>query len=207
MAIVDLNKKKVTCKIVYYGPARSGKTTNLRYIYGFFKKYAMGEMISIETPSDRTLFFDFVPIGLGKIKGFDVLLQMYTVPGDVHFKSTRKLVLRQVDGIVFVADSHKDSRQENIAILEDLKQNLNEIDLDIFKIPLILQYNKRDLGEAGISLMPIKMMEMDLNEHLKVPSFPSSASLGQGVLEVLKECLKITFRSLSIAFENEALTW
>lgn len=196
MAVFNLKKREIECKIVYYGAGRCGKTTNLEYVFNTYKKQITGEMVSIDTVGDRTLFFDFLPMGLGKIKGCEVRVQLYTVPGQVQYSSTRKLVLRGVDGIVFVADSLEARREKNMLSLMDLQKNLKEYNISIFKIPLILQYNKRDLKEHGIPLMSTKMMEKDLNRQLKVPSFPASAVNGYGVGVTLKECLKLTLQSL-----------
>lgn len=153
-------------------------------------------MVSINTDGDRTLFFDFLPMGLGKIKDCDVRVQLYTVPGQVQYTSTRKLVLRGVDGIVFVADSLDVRREKNMLSLKDLQKNLRENDINIFKIPLILQYNKRDLADQSIPIMTIAEMERNLNRQLKVPSFSSSAVNGYGVGATLKEILKLTLQSL-----------
>ncbi len=196
MAIVNLKKKQIECKIVYYGPGRCGKTTNLEYIHKAYKKQVKGEMVSINTDGDRTLFFDFLPLELGKLKGCDVRVQLYTVPGQVRYESTRKLVLRGADGIIFVADSLEVRREKNILALKDLHQNLKEYNLSIFKLPLVLQYNKRDLSDANIALMPLEQMEHDLNRQLKVPSFPGSALTGKGVGKTLNACLKLLLKSL-----------
>jgi signal recognition particle receptor subunit beta len=196
MAIFNLKKREIECKVVYYGPGRCGKTTNLEYIFKAYKKQIAGEMVSINTEGDRTLFFDFLPMGLGKIRGCDVRVQLYTVPGQVKYSSTRKLVLRGVDGVVFVADSLEVRRERNMLSLKDLQKNLKEYGLSIFTVPLIIQYNKRDLAEEGIPLMPIDQMENDLNRQLKVPSFPASAVKGDGVGATLKECLKMTLKHL-----------
>ena len=196
MAIFTLKKREIECKIVYYGPGRGGKTTNLEYIFKTFRKQITGEMVSINTEGDRTLFFDFLPMGLGKIKGCEIKVQLYTVPGQVQYSSTRKLVLRGVDGIVFVADSLQVRREKNMLSLKDLQANLKEYGLNIFKVPLVLQYNKRDLGEQGIPVMDIEQMDRDLNRQLKVPSFPGSALKGDGVGVALKECMKLTLKSL-----------
>ena len=201
MAIFNLKKKEIECKVVYYGPGRCGKTTNLEYVFGAYKKQVKGEMVSINTEGDRTLFFDFLPIGLGQIKGCDVRVQLYTVPGQVKYSSTRKLVLRGVDGVVFVADSLEVRREKNMISLKDLQSNLKEYGKSIFQVPLILQYNKRDLAEQGIPLMPVEQMERDLNRQLKVPSFPASAVSGKGVGATLKECLKQTLISLQKEFQ------
>jgi signal recognition particle receptor subunit beta len=195
MAILNLQKREIECKIVYYGPGRCGKTTNLEHIFKTYKKQITGDMVSVDTEGDRTLFFDFLPMGLGKIKGCEVRVQLYTVPGQVQYRSTRKLVLRGVDGVVFVADSLDVRREKNMESLKDLQQNLKEYGTSIFKIPLVIQHNKRDLGEQGFPLMSIDQMERDLNRQLKVPSFPASAFTGQGVGATLKECLKLTIKS------------
>ncbi len=200
MAIFNLKKRVIECKIVYYGPGRCGKTTNLEYVFKSYKKQVSGEMVSINTEGDRTLFFDFLPMGLGKIRGCDVRVQLYTVPGQVKYSSTRKLVLRGVDGIVFVADSLEVRREKNMLSLKDLQTNLREYGKSIFKVPLILQYNKRDLADEGIPLMSMERMEKDLNKQLKVPSFPASAVKGNGVGVTLKECFKSTLKSLQREF-------
>jgi signal recognition particle receptor subunit beta len=196
MAIFNIKKREIECKIVYYGPGRCGKTTNLEYVFKAYKKQVTGEMVSVDTVGDRTLFFDFLPIGLGKIKGCEVRVQLYTVPGQVQYSSTRKLVLRGADGVVFVADSLDVRREKNMLSLKDLQKNLKEYGISIVKIPLVLQYNKRDLAEKGLPLMSIEQMERDLNRQLKVPSFQASAVTGQGVGNTLKECMKLTLKHL-----------
>lgn len=196
MANINLKLREIEVKVVYYGPGRCGKTTNLEYIFKTFRKQVTGQMVSANTEGDRTLYFDFLPMGLGKVKGYDVRVQLYTVPGQVKYGATRRMVLREVDGVVFVADSMDVRREKNMLSLKDLHQNLKGYGLSIFKIPLVLQYNKRDLGEQGIPLMPIGQMERDLNRQLKVPSFPGSAIKGEGVGPTLKACLKLTLQSL-----------
>lgn len=196
MAIFNIKKRELECKIVYYGPGRSGKTTNMEYIYKTYKKQVVGEMVSVDTEGDRTLFFDFLPIGLGQIKGFDIRVQVYTVPGQVQYKSTRKLVLKGVDGVIFVADSLAVRREKNMLSLKDLQHNLKEYGINILKIPLIMQHNKRDLTGQGVPVMTIEQMERDLNRQLKVPSFPASAITGDSVGVTLSECLKLTLLSL-----------
>ncbi|PKN25142.1 MAG: gliding motility protein [Deltaproteobacteria bacterium HGW-Deltaproteobacteria-21] len=196
MAVFNAKDRVIECKIVYYGPGRGGKTTNLQYIYRAGKKFTTGEMISIDTKGDRTLYFDFLPIGLGKIKGCDVKVQLYTVPGQAKYSSTRKLVLKNVDGVVFVADSLEVRRKANAASLQDLQQNLKGQNMSIFKIPLVLQFNKRDLAEQSIPIMPLELMEKDLNSKLKVPTFQASALKGKGVADTLKKILTLTLRHL-----------
>ena len=196
MAVINLKKREVECKIVYYGPGRGGKTSNLQYIFSNSRKLMTDEMVSIKTKGDLTLFFDFVPMGVGKIKGCDVRVQLYTVPGQVKYSSTRKLVLKGVDGLVFVADSLNVRHEKNLLSLKDLALNLHSYGLNIMKTPLVLQYNKRDLAAEGVPLMPIEEMEKAYNHQLKVPSFAASAVTGQNVNATLKECLVRTLRSL-----------
>jgi hypothetical protein len=196
MAVVNLKKHQIECKIVYYGPARCGKTSNLEYIHKTFSQHVKGQMISIDTEGDRTLFFDFLPLELGKVKGCDVRVQLYTVPGQVRYSSTRKLVLRGADGVVFVADSLEVRREQNMIALKDLQQNLRDYNLSIFKVPLVMQFNKRDLAEAGIPLMPLEQMTHELNRQLKAPVLPASALNGKGVGKTLQECLRLVLRKL-----------
>jgi hypothetical protein len=202
MAIVNLKKREIECKIVYYGPGRCGKTTNLAYLFKAYKKQVSGEMVSINTDGDRTLFFDFLPMELGKLRGCDVRVHLYTVPGQVQYTSTRKLVLRGVDGLVFVADSLEVRREKNMLSLKDLHQNLKDYGLNILKVPLVMQFNKRDLAKEGIPLMPIEQMEHELNRQLKVPTFQASAIKGDGVGKTLQNCLKLTLLSL-----KKELSW
>jgi len=196
MAVFNPKDRVIECKIVYYGPGRSGKTTNLEYIFKAGKKYTNSELVSINTKGDRTLFFDFLPLGLGKIRGCDVKVQLYTVPGQAKYSSTRKLVLKSVDGVVFVADSLEIRRKENLLSLKDLQQNLAEKNINIFKIPFVIQYNKRDLGAQGIPIMPLEVMERDLNSKLKAPYFEANALKGKGAWDTLKKCLILTLRHL-----------
>ncbi len=202
MAIFNAKDRVIECRLVFYGPGRCGKTTNLEHIFKAGKKYTQSDMVSINTKGDRTLFFDFLPMGLGKVKGCDVKLQLYTVPGQAKYSSTRKLVLKSVDGVVFVADSLEVRRQANILSLKDLQQNLAEQNMNIFKIPLVIQYNKRDLGDDGIPILPLEVLEKDLNSKLKAPSFSASAVNGKGVAETLKKSIQIT-----LSYLNRELKW
>lgn len=197
MALVNINKKEIQAKIVYYGPGRGGKTTNLEHIQQQFKDRVKSEMITIQTKGDRTLFFDFLPLDVGKIKGFSFKFQLYTVPGQVMYNETRKLVLRGVDGIVFVADSLAMRKDKNIISLKNLQENLASYRKDIFKIPLVMQYNKRDLDIQGIQLLPVQVMEKNLNSKLKVPVFHASAINGTNVIPTLKKIISLTVGSLS----------
>lgn len=196
MAFVNLKKKEVQVKIVYYGPGRGGKTTNLEYIYKKLGNRIKAEMVAIKTHGDRTLFFDFLPFDIGRIKGYDVRIQLYTVPGQVKYDATRKLVLRGVDGVVFVADSMEVRREKNVFSLKNLQENLATYKKSIFKIPLIFQYNKRDLAEQGIPLLPFDMLEKDLNSQLKAPSFEASALIGTNVMETMKKIILMSMASL-----------
>jgi signal recognition particle receptor subunit beta len=196
MAIINLKKREVECKIVYYGPGRGGKTSNLQYIFQNSRPLMNDEMVSIKTKGDLTLFFDFVPMGVGKIKGCDVRVQLYTVPGQVRYSSTRKLVLKGVDGLVFVADSLNVRHEKNILSLKDLAINLQSYGQNIMTIPLVMQYNKRDLAAEGVPLMPVEEMEKAYNQQLKVPSFAASAVTGENVNATLKTCLVLTLKSL-----------
>ena len=159
MAFININKKEIQAKIVYYGPGRGGKTTNLEYIHNKFKDRVKTEMITIKTKGDRTLFFDFLPLNVGTINGYSFKFQLYTVPGQVMYNETRKLVLRGVDGVVFVADSLSMRKDKNINSLKNLKENLITYNKDIFKIPLVMQFNKRDLQKDGIPLIPVNLLK------------------------------------------------
>lgn len=196
MAFVNLKKKEVQVKIVYYGPGRGGKTTNLEYIYGKFNHRIKTEMVAIKTHGDRTLFFDFLPFDIGKIKGYDVKIQLYTVPGQVKYNATRQLVLRGVDGIVFVADAMVVRKDKNIVSLKNLQNNLAAYKKNIFTIPLVFQYNKMDLAEQGIPLLSFDTLERSLNAQLKVPSFEASALKGKNVAQTLKKIVSLTMSSL-----------
>jgi len=196
MAFVNLKKKEIQAKVVYYGPGRGGKTTNLEYIYNKFKSRIKTEMVTIKTHGDRTLFFDFLPFHVGKIRGYDVKIQLYTVPGQVKYDATRRLVLRGVDGIVFVADSMAVRREKNILSLRNLQKNLATFRKSIFKIPIVLQYNKKDLAEQGIPLLPLQTLEKDLNSQLKAPSFEASALTGMNVVPTVKKIVSMTMASL-----------
>jgi small GTP-binding protein len=196
MAIINMKKKEVQTKIVYYGPGRGGKTTNLEYIYKNFRDRMKTEMVTIKTHGDRTLFFDFLPIEMGHIAGFDVRIQLYTVPGQVKYDATRRLVLRGVDGLVFVADSLAIRRKENVLSLKNLAEHLASFKRSLFEIPLVLQYNKRDLAEQGIPLLSIETLENDLNEKLKAPAFEASALRGPNVVRTMKKIISMTIESL-----------
>jgi len=197
MPFINFSKDEIQCKIVYYGPGFCGKTTNLQYIYKVTEEQTRGKMVSIDTKGDRTLFFDLLSLNLGKIRGMDIRVQLYTVPGQVHYDATRKLVLRGVDGVVFVADSLKVQRKKNIESLINLAKNLAEKGISIRAIPLVIQYNKRDLDGGDSGLLPLEVLEKDLNSMLKVPSFSASALKGGGIFETLREISKLVVKDVS----------
>jgi hypothetical protein len=197
MSFINFAGREIQCKIVYYGPGRCGKTTNLKYIFSKIRMNVRGKMISIDTKGDKTLFFDFLPLDLGKVGGFSIRIQLYTVPGQVHYNATRKLVLKGVDGVVFVADSLRVRREKNIESLQNLVDNLKEEGLNVREIPLVMQYNKRDLQGGTVPILPLEMMEKDLNEQLKVPSFSASAIEGYGVFETLRAISKLVAKDVS----------
>lgn len=186
MVSINYSSREVNCKIVYYGPGLSGKTTNLQYVHAKVPKKTRGDLISLATDADRTLYFDFLPINIGAINGFATKFQLYTVPGQVFYNATRKLVLRGVDGVVFVGDSQRSKREENIESLNNLKENLVEYGYDIMTLPIVLQYNKRDLPDV----MSIAELQADLNWN-NLPYFEASAVKGVGVFDTLKLITKL----------------
>jgi signal recognition particle receptor subunit beta len=197
MPFINFSKDEIQCKIVYYGAGFCGKTTNLQYVYSQTIEDIKGKMVSIDTKGDRTLFFDFLSLSLGKIRGFDIRVQLYTVPGQVHYDATRKLVLKGVDGVVFIADSLKVQRKKNIESLINLAKNLAEKGVSIRSVPLVIQYNKRDLDGTDSELLAVDILEKDLNSMLKVPSFSASALKGAGVFETLREISKLVVKDVS----------
>ena len=196
MSFINLKEKVVQVKIVYYGPGRCGKTTNLEYINRTFRNQIVSEMVSLKTHGDRTLFFDFLPFDIVVINGYDVKIQLYTVLVHVKYNATRRLVLRGVDGIVFVADAMAVRREKNILSLKNLQENLANYKKSIFKIPCVLQYNKLDLLEQGIPLLSTDILEKDLNIQLKRPSFSASALKGTNVVATLKKIISMTVASI-----------
>lgn len=201
MAVINIRKKEVQVKIVYVGPGRGGKTTNLEYIFGAIRHRIQSDMVSIKTHGDRTLFFDFLPFELGQIQGYKIKTQLYTVPGQVKYNATRKLVLKGVDGVVFVADSIAVMREKNIASMENLKENLSFYDIDLYdNFPIVLQYNKRDLVSEGVEILDIETMEKDLNADLKAPYFEASALSGDNVIPTVKKVISATIVALQDHF-------
>ena len=197
MVLFNYSTRELTAKIVYYGPGLCGKTTNLQFIYEQLPEDVKGKMLSLATKTDRTLFFDFLPIEAMTIKGFKTKFQLYTVPGQVVYNTTRQLVLRGVDGIVFVADSQYDKMEENVESFQNLQENLKALKLNIDEIPYILQYNKRDLPNVA----PVDYMEYLLNNReTQVPSFTACAHKCEGVFETLN----MITRMLLHKFINES---
>lgn len=187
MSTINFARKEISFKIVYYGPAMSGKTTNLRYIYSSIPQKVKGEFTSIATETERTLFFDFLPLELGVIKGFTVRLSLYTVPGQNIYKLTRKSVLRACDGIVFVADSQLSKKEENVMNFYDMVENLNDFGESLESIPLVMQYNKRDLNP----IIPIRELQEALNNENQFEYYEAIAMLGLGVMESMKAITRL----------------
>lgn len=191
MVLFNYATKEITLKVVYYGPGLCGKTTNLQNIHQKLNPQTRGKLISLATETDRTLFFDFLPMELGMIRGFRVRFQLYTVPGQVYYNATRKLVLRGADGVIFVADSQKEMMERNVESFQNLKENLRINSLDPDTIPLVLQYNKRDLD----NLSSLEELEARLNTR-RVPFFEAVATTGRGVIETFKETARIMIKEL-----------
>ncbi|HWO88018.1 MAG TPA: GTPase domain-containing protein [Gemmatimonadales bacterium] len=194
MSLVNFTTREITCKIVYYGPGRSGKTTNLQYIYSQVPDDRKGRMVSLATQTDRTLFFDFLPLDLGSISGFTTKFQLYTVPGQVYYNATRKLVLQGADGVVFVGDSQIRQLDENIESLQNLQSNILEHGVDIRTLPMVLQYNKQDLPKELI----LSHEEMDEALNFRgLTAISADALHGHGVFETLKAISADVLRKLS----------
>ncbi len=191
MSFINYSAREINCKIVYYGCGLCGKTTNLQFIYEKTNPEAKGKMISLATETERTLFFDFLPLSLGEIKGFKTRFHLYTVPGQIFYDASRKLILKGVDGIVFVVDSQAERMDANIESFENMKDNLREHGYDLDSIPYVVQYNKRDLPSA----VPIEELRRTLNPS-NVPDFEAIAPKGIGVFETLKAVIKLVLIEL-----------
>ncbi len=191
MSFINYSSREINCKIVYYGPGLCGKTTNLQYVYGKTNPTARGKMISLATETERTLFFDFLPLSLGEIRGFKTRFHLYTVPGQVFYDASRKLILKGVDGVVFVADSQIERMEANVESLENLRENLQEHGYELDNLPYVIQYNKRDLPNAA----PVEELRKLLNTT-GVPDFEACATTGQGVFDTLKAVAKLVLQEL-----------
>jgi signal recognition particle receptor subunit beta len=201
MSIINYANKEVQFKIVYYGPALCGKTTNLAYIHSQVDDTNKGELVSLATAADRTLFFDFLPLNAVVIKGFKTKFQLYTVPGQVIYNATRQLVLRSVDGVVFVADSQWDKMEENVESFKNLQENLSRQGATLDNIPYIIQYNKRDMPNPA----PIHYMEFLLNNRkTRVPSFQAVATSGEGVFGTLNAISRLLLQKFAREMEAAA---
>jgi signal recognition particle receptor subunit beta len=181
MSFVNYHTKEINCKIVYYGPGLGGKTTNIQYIYQKTSSQNKGQMVTLNTENERTLFFDFLPLDLGEIRGFKTRFHLYTVPGQVFYEASRKLILRGVDGLVFVADSQVERMEANLESFRGLEKNLNDQGYDMSKVPLVFQWNKRDLP----NIVPVEDLQFQLNKK-QLPAFEAVATSGRGVFETLK---------------------
>jgi signal recognition particle receptor subunit beta len=191
MSFINYSSREINCKIVYYGPGLCGKTTNLQFIYSKTNPELKGKMISLATETERTLFFDFLPLALGQIRGFKTRFHLYTVPGQVFYDASRKLILKGVDGVVFVADSQIERMEANIESLENLKLNLADQGYDLATTPCVMQYNKRDLPNAS----PLDECQRLLNAT-QMPEFEACATTGIGVFETLKAVARLVLRDL-----------
>lgn len=198
MVLINPAIKEVVVKIVYYGPGLGGKTTNLKYIYDNIEPSTRGKIISLSTEGDRTLFFDFLPIKVGEIGGYKIRVQLYTVPGQVFYEATRKLVLNGADGVVFVADSQKHVFDSNLESLDSLKNNLREKGIRIEEIPLVFQFNKRDLKE----IHDINFLNRELN-GLKRPFFPAIAIRGDGVMETFNMISEMVIKNIAQRIDKD----
>jgi signal recognition particle receptor subunit beta len=191
MSFINYSSREINCKIVFYGPGLCGKTTNLQWIYKKTNPDSKGKMISLATETERTLFFDFLPLALGEIRGFKTRFHLYTVPGQVFYDASRKLILKGVDGVVFVADSQIERMEANIESMENLRTNLTEQGYNLDAIPFVVQYNKRDLP----NVVPLVEMKKALNPR-SAPDFEAVASDGTGVFDTLKAIAKLVIMEL-----------
>jgi mutual gliding-motility protein MglA len=192
MSMINYASREINCKIVYYGTGLGGKTTNLEYIYSKVNPETKGKMISLATETERTLFFDFLPIDLGEVRGFKTRFHLYTVPGQVYYNASRRLILKGVDGIVFVADSQASRAEANIESMHNLYENLETYGYDLQSIPFSIQYNKRDLPD----ILPVEELRAQINP-MGVPDFEATAIEGKGVFETLSSVSKLVVKTLS----------
>ncbi len=191
MSMINYASREINCKIVYYGPGLGGKTSNIEYVFNKVSPETRGKLISLATEQERTLFFDFLPVDLGSIRGFKTRFHLYTVPGQVYYNASRRLILKGVDGVVFVADSQPERMDANIASMQNLYENLAEYGYDPLTLPLVIQYNKRDLPTA----VPVQELRSQLNPD-NLPDFEAVAVSGAGVFDTLKSVSKLVLRTL-----------
>lgn len=191
MSLINYSSREINCKVVYYGPGLGGKTTNIQYVYEKLAPETRGKLVSLATEMDRTLFFDFLPLELGEVKGFKTRFHLYTVPGQVYYNASRKLILRGVDGIIFVADSSESRFDANIEALYNLHDNLKEYDINLTEIPFVIQWNKRDMPDA----IPVDELNEELNPE-GYENFEAVAVEGTGVFDTLKCTAKQVLRQL-----------
>ncbi|HHH84657.1 MAG TPA: ADP-ribosylation factor-like protein [Candidatus Mcinerneyibacteriales bacterium] len=192
MSLINYASREINCKIVYYGPGLGGKTTNIKYVYKQIDPSARGKLVSLATEADRTLFFDFLPLDLGQVQGFKTRFHLYTVPGQVHYDASRRLILKGADGVVFVADAQRERLEQNIESLENLRVNLISQNLDPETIPFVMQYNKMDLA----NVMSSEELEQQLNPKGYL-SFEAIAVEGIGVFDTLKAISKLVLKAIS----------
>ncbi len=191
MSMINYASREINCKLVYYGHGLGGKTTNIEYVYNKVNPDTRGKLISLATEQERTLFFDFLPVDLGSIRGFKTRFHLYTVPGQVYYNASRRLILKGVDGVVFVADSQPERMDANIASMQNLYENLAEYGYDPTTLPLIIQYNKRDVPAA----VPVQELRVQINPD-NLPDFEAVAISGQGVFDTLKAVSKMVLKTL-----------
>jgi len=191
MSMINYASREINCKLVYYGPGLGGKTTNIEYVYNKVQPETRGKLISLATEQERTLFFDFLPVDLGSIRGFKTRFHLYTVPGQVYYNASRRLILKGVDGVVFVGDSQPERMDANVASMQNLYENLAEYGYDPATLPLVIQYNKRDL--AGV--VPVHELRAQLNPD-NLPDFEAVAITGDGVFDTLKAVSKMVLKTL-----------
>jgi signal recognition particle receptor subunit beta len=191
MSFINYSSREINCKIVYYGPGLCGKTTNLQYIFQKTSPDARGKMVSLATETERTLFFDFLPLSMGEVHGFKARFHLYTVPGQVFYDASRKLILKGVDGVVFVADSQVERMEANMESLDNLRENLEEQGYNLDALPYVVQYNKQDLPNAA----PMEELSKVLNPT-QVPEFSAVATTGEGVFTTLKAVAKLVMMDL-----------
>ncbi|MBZ9752335.1 gliding-motility protein MglA [Deinococcus sp. HMF7620] len=193
MSTINFAAREINCKIVYYGPGMSGKTTNLKHVFSKVPGHLRGEMVSLATEDERTLFFDFLPLDLGSVQGFKTRFHLYTVPGQVFYNASRKLILRGVDGIVFVADSAPNRLRANAESMRNLRENLQEHGIDVRDVPIVLQINKRDLPDA----LPTAMIRAVIDPKQELQLFEAMSDKGVGVFETLKTVSRLVLERLS----------